>query len=723
MNRARILLLALLALAAVPAAARAQTVPDSVLAVTRSGQSILRANVDGKVGIGTSTPDRKLTVNGTIAAADTIVSAVGFKFPDGSVQTTAAVSAGPASGTSANTPNTLVARDANGGFAAGKVTLDSLSVAGRSVLGRVVLDSLTAGKARLDSLSVTGHSVLGTLALDSLTAGKARLDSLVVTGSGIRFADGSTQSTSATGTSANTANALVQRDANGGFAAGKVTLDSLSAGGVSATRARLDSLAVIGTGIRFADGSLQTTAATSATGTSANTANTLVQRDAGGSFAASTVVLDSLTAGRARLDSLAVTGSGIRFADGSVQTTAATTATGTSVNTPSTLVARDANGAFAAGAVAATGLTVSDNQGDGVRLRIQSGSTLGDRVLIDSAGGFVAMGSLGIGLIPKEGAGERMMWHPYRSAFRAGSVSSTGANLWNDSNIGFYSIAGGLNAAAQDIYGVSFGGWTNSDGDAAIAIGFRATANANYAIALGRAVSANGNEGAIVIGDGSTSDSLMATAANQFSLRAAGGIRLFTNIAKTAGVLIQAYPGSASTPWTGCSSVQWVISASNCAYLSNAGAWTNVSDVNRKHGFAAVHGEDVLTRLRRMPITTWTYNADGDEVRHLGPTAQDFHAAFGLNGADETHITTIDGDGVALAAAQALDARTLKQAQTIAAQAARIATLERQAADQARTQAEETRAVRAENAELRARLDAIERMLRAQAAAAPAPKP
>jgi hypothetical protein len=229
-----------------------------------------------------------------------------------------------------------------------------------------------------------------------------------------------------------------------------------------------------------------------------------------------------------------------------------------------------------------------------------------------------------------------------------------------------------------------------ADGQAAVAMGYMATANANYAIALGRAVSARGFQGAIVIGDGSTSDSLQATADNQFNLRAAGGIRLFTNSTNTAGVLIQAPPGSASTPWSGCSNVSWVISASNCAYLSSGGTWTNVSDVNRKHGFAAVYGENVLARLRNVPISTWTYNDDPEQVRHLGPMAQDFHAAFGLGGTDDTHISTVDADGVALAGVKALDARTQ-------AQQARIDALER------------------ENAELRARLDRIERMLQAQA--------
>jgi phage shock protein A len=35
--------------------------------------------------------------------------------------------------------------------------------------------------------------------------------------------------------------------------------------------------------------------------------------------------------------------------------------------------------------------------------------------------------------------------------------------------------------------------------------------------------------------------------------------------------------------------------------------------------------------------------------------AQDFHAAFGLNGADDKHIATVDEEGVALAAIQGLN--------------------------------------------------------------------
>jgi hypothetical protein len=38
----------------------------------------------------------------------------------------------------------------------------------------------------------------------------------------------------------------------------------------------------------------------------------------------------------------------------------------------------------------------------------------------------------------------------------------------------------------------------------------------------------------------------------------------------------------------------------------------------------------------------------------MGPVAQDFHAAFGL-GSDDKGISTVDADGVALAAIQALN--------------------------------------------------------------------
>jgi hypothetical protein len=63
---------------------------------------------------------------------------------------------------------------------------------------------------------------------------------------------------------------------------------------------------------------------------------------------------------------------------------------------------------------------------------------------------------------------------------------------------------------------------------------------------------------------------------------------------------------------------------------------------------------DVLERLAALPISTWSYLWDNGEIRHMGPMAQDFYAAFSL-GADQTRIEIADGQGVALAAIQALN--------------------------------------------------------------------
>jgi hypothetical protein len=55
--------------------------------------------------------------------------------------------------------------------------------------------------------------------------------------------------------------------------------------------------------------------------------------------------------------------------------------------------------------------------------------------------------------------------------------------------------------------------------------------------------------------------------------------------------------------------------------------------------------------------------------------AQDFHAAFSV-GEDDRHITTVDADGVALAAIQALYRLVRERDVQIAALEARVAALE-----------------------------------------------
>jgi hypothetical protein len=85
-----------------------------------------------------------------------------------------------------------------------------------------------------------------------------------------------------------------------------------------------------------------------------------------------------------------------------------------------------------------------------------------------------------------------------------------------------------------------------------------------------------------------------------------------------------------------------------------AQAFTATSDRNQKTDFASIDPQRVLDGVSRLPITSWSYRNEARRgIRHIGPVAQDFYAAFRV-GYDDRSITTVDSSGVALAAIQAL---------------------------------------------------------------------
>jgi hypothetical protein len=102
-----------------------------------------------------------------------------------------------------------------------------------------------------------------------------------------------------------------------------------------------------------------------------------------------------------------------------------------------------------------------------------------------------------------------------------------------------------------------------------------------------------------------------------------------------------------------------------------------MSDRNAKNNFARVNPQMVLNRVAGLPLTTWCYKTEPG-VRHVGPMAQDFQAAFSV-GENDTTISTVDEGGVALAAIQGLN--------------------------------EKLEEARAENAELKKRLEALEKIV------------
>ncbi|MBI4773257.1 MAG: tail fiber domain-containing protein [Deltaproteobacteria bacterium] len=93
-----------------------------------------------------------------------------------------------------------------------------------------------------------------------------------------------------------------------------------------------------------------------------------------------------------------------------------------------------------------------------------------------------------------------------------------------------------------------------------------------------------------------------------------------------------------------------------------------ISDRNMKENFGNVESGDVLARVADLPISTWNYKQDSTGYRHMGPMAQDFHAAFGLG--DDRTIHAVDAGGVAFAAIQELNRK-------LDAQTARIEELEK----------------------------------------------
>lgn len=224
-------------------------------------------------------------------------------------------------------------------------------------------------------------------------------------------------------------------------------------------------------------------------------------------------------------------------------------------------------------------------------------------------------------------------------------------NQANNSNV---TISGGNTNAAGGALSTIGGGVNNvADGYAAtIPGGNTNTAQGDYSFSAGRLAGALHN-GTFVWGD-STNAEVSSTGDNQFIVRASGGVTMYTSSGLGSGVV--AHAGS--------------------------GSWSSLSDRNAKENVVLVDGRQVLARLVEMPVSTWNYKTQSPSIRHIGPMAQDFHAAFNL-GESDTMISAIDADGVTIAALQGLYQLVQEQAAQIAALqkenaglAARLATLE-----------------------------------------------
>lgn len=113
----------------------------------------------------------------------------------------------------------------------------------------------------------------------------------------------------------------------------------------------------------------------------------------------------------------------------------------------------------------------------------------------------------------------------------------------------------------------------------------------------------------------------------------------------------------------------------NAGNLTTMGTVNGVSDVNLKENLGLVDPMSILAKVSDLPIARWSYTNDHCETEHMGPMAQDFHEAFNL-GKDDKSIALIDGNGVALAAIQALNKLVEEKDNRISDLEARLAALE-----------------------------------------------
>jgi len=234
-----------------------------------------------------------------------------------------------------------------------------------------------------------------------------------------------------------------------------------------------------------------------------------------------------------------------------------------------------------------------------------------------------------------------------------------GGGIFNTIGASGGAVIGGGNAnRATNAFSTVGGGQSNTAGGdwATVPGGDRNTAQGNYSFAAGRRAKAFA-DGSFVWADSQDAD-YGSYNPDEVRFRCRGGVYFFGS-------------GSDAVFWR-----------------PGFTSWSISSDRNSKEGVKPINPQAVLEKVSRLPLTEWNFK--GHSQRHIGPMAQDFHAQFPLNDSE----TTIDGGdlhGVALAAIQGLNQKVNSESAALR---------------------EELRRREAENAALKQRLEALEKIIR-----------
>lgn len=238
-------------------------------------------------------------------------------------------------------------------------------------------------------------------------------------------------------------------------------------------------------------------------------------------------------------------------------------------------------------------------------------------------------------------------------------------------------ISGGWSNAASGIFSAIAGGTQNTASGEGAAVGGGSLNTANRMsstvpggegnVAGGYCSFAAGRR-AKVYGDGtfvwadSVNHDLTVTASDQFVVRASGGCNIWTGV-DPSGV------------------------ATGGVFIVKGGVdWHSWCDRNLKQNSKPVDDRAVLEKVAQLPVTEWNLITQDPTVRHIGPVAQDFHAAFNLGGSDDKSINNTDAHGVLFAAVKGLNQKVEEDVASLRA---------------------ENAALKRELAELKDRLDAL----------------
>jgi hypothetical protein len=294
----------------------------------------------------------------------------------------------------------------------------------------------------------------------------------------------------------------------------------------------------------------------------------------------------------------------------------------------------------------------------------------------------------------------------------SGTGSTVGGGLQNAASGDYSTVGGGYQNTASGENSTSMGYGDTASGSSSTALGYQNTAGGAASTAMGEHVTASGEasaaigyfniaSGAAAIAMGSFAQaannntfvwadsqnpSFSSTTNDEFSVRAQNGVRLSDNTSLYFGATTRQMINLWGTQYAiGVQSLTtyfrtdnaspnngfiWYKGGTNNSGYANPGGgvelmhlvqsglyvnstFVSSSDRNVKQDFADVSSRAILDKVAHLPIQTWAYTND-PAVKHLGPVAQDFYAAFNI-GPDDKHIAVVDEGGVALAAIQGLN--------------------------------------------------------------------